>query len=259
MENDKITLTVNGKDFKGRRSRGRRGRRFSRSSGPTGSTCRRSATTPRCPLTADAGFVSWKSRTCAGCPPSCTTPATDGMVVHTHTQKVIDVRKTVLELLLAYGKHDCILCEKLGKCELERLVYEHGIQQVRYKTDFCTETCGRRQRHDCPGPEQVRAVRTLRSGLPQCSGERGDRRGGPRSDSFITTFNATSLKDSNCVFCGQCVQSCPVGALTEKMAKGRGRTWEMKKVTTHLYLLRRGVPARIEREGQQSCQGHIES
>ena len=167
-----------------------------------------------------------------GLPPSCTTPATDGMVVHTHTQKVIDVRKTVLELLLAYGKHDCILCEKLGKCELERLVYEHGIQQVRYKTDFAPKPVDDgngmivRDQNKC-----VLCGRCVRACLNvQVNGVIDVAARG--SDSFITTFNATSLKDSNCVFCGQCVQSCPVGALTEKMAKGRGRTWEMKKVTT---------------------------
>ena len=71
-----------------------------------------------------------------GLPPSWTTPAIDGMVVHTHTEKVMQVRKTVLGLLLAYGDHNCLFCESNGACELQTLVYEHGIQNVGFKSNY---------------------------------------------------------------------------------------------------------------------------
>ncbi len=58
------------------------------------------------------------------------------MIVNTHTEKVVQVRKTVLELLLAYGDHNCLLCEQTGNCELQDLVYEHGIDQFRIKSEF---------------------------------------------------------------------------------------------------------------------------
>ncbi|KMY65205.1 hypothetical protein AAU61_23470, partial [Desulfocarbo indianensis] len=48
----------------------------------------------------------------------------------------------------------------------------------------------------------------------------------------IVTAGDKPYHESDCVFCGQCVQVCPVGALTEKKAKGLGRPWEMKKVRT---------------------------
>jgi formate dehydrogenase major subunit len=48
----------------------------------------------------------------------------------------------------------------------------------------------------------------------------------------VTTAFDSPLQDSNCVFCGQCVQVCPVGALTEKKAKGKGRSYSTKKVRT---------------------------
>lgn len=71
-----------------------------------------------------------------GLPPSCTTPAADGMVVHTHTERVVQVRKTVLELLLAYDDHNCLFCESSGDCELQKLVYGHGIRHVPFRSDF---------------------------------------------------------------------------------------------------------------------------
>ncbi|GAI22576.1 unnamed protein product, partial [marine sediment metagenome] len=48
----------------------------------------------------------------------------------------------------------------------------------------------------------------------------------------IIAGDDTDLKYSNCVFCGQCVAVCPVGALIDKAAQGKGRTWEFKKVKT---------------------------
>ena len=58
------------------------------------------------------------------------------MKVTTHTERLLRVRKNVLELLLAYGDHNCLMCETNGECELQNLVYEHGIDAVRFKTDF---------------------------------------------------------------------------------------------------------------------------
>lgn len=55
---------------------------------------------------------------------------------------------------------------------------------------------------------------------------------GRGSDSFITTFDAKRLGDSNCLFCGECVSVCPTGALTCKQARLKGRSWELKKVVT---------------------------
>ncbi len=174
-----------------------------------------------------------------GLPPSCTTPAADGMVVHTHTERVVQVRKTVLELLLAYGDHNCLFCESNGACELQRLVYEHGIARVPFDPHVVpvpkddTNPLIVRDHNKC-----VLCGRCVRACLSvQANGVIDF--GGRGSDSFITTFNNTSLKESNCVYCGQCVQVCPVGALTEKKAIGKARAWETRKVRTDLYLLRR--------------------
>lgn len=60
--------------------------------------------------------------------PACDTPAVEGMVVNTHTERVVEARKLVLELLLVQGDHNCLFCDSNGDCKLQDLVYEHGIR-----------------------------------------------------------------------------------------------------------------------------------
>jgi len=167
-----------------------------------------------------------------GLVPTCTTPAADGMVIHTHTDKVVQVRKSVLELLLAYGNHNCLLCESNGHCELQDLVYEHGIDSMRFKGDFKpiplddSNAMIARDLSKC-----VLCNRCVRACLEvQVNGVIEVARRG--SDAFISTFDNHTLKDSNCVFCGECVAACPTGALIEKQAKFKGRPWEIEKVRT---------------------------
>jgi predicted molibdopterin-dependent oxidoreductase YjgC len=179
-----------------------------------------------------------------GFPPSCTTPAAEGMNISTHTEKLVRLRKTVLELLLAYGDHNCLMCESNGGCELQKLVYEHGIESVRFKTDFVPKPIDSsnsmivRDANKC-----VLCGRCVRGCLSvQVNGVIDIAARG--SESFITTFNNGSLKDSNCAFCGECVASCPTGALTYKQARFMGRLWELKKtVTTCVYC---GVGCQLE-------------
>ena len=64
---------------------------------------------------------------------SCTVPANDGMVVKTDTEKVHYARKLNLELLLASGDHDCLVCEANGDCKLQALAYEYGVENVRFE------------------------------------------------------------------------------------------------------------------------------
>ena len=59
--------------------------------------------------------------------PSCCTPAADGMIVYTNTERVLKSRKLTVELLLSMGHHNCITCENTHTCVLQDLAYEMGI------------------------------------------------------------------------------------------------------------------------------------
>src|SRR5512139_93477 len=65
--------------------------------------------------------------------PACATPITDGMVVKTTTMRVLNARKTVLELFLSDHPKDCFVCMKSGECELQDLAEKFAIREVPYE------------------------------------------------------------------------------------------------------------------------------
>ena len=147
---------------------------------------------------------------------SCIQKAEEGMIVHTNTDKVIEARKTVLDLILSNHDRECLTCVRNGNCELQRLAQEFGVTDIRYQ--------GERNRHeiDDKSPSIVRDFNKCvlcRRCISTCKNVQGigaidcTQRG---FSSCISTAENHSLNDVNCTFCGQCIENCPVGALKEK-------------------------------------------
>ena len=63
---------------------------------------------------------------------SCVYPCTDGMVAHTHTDKVVQSRRTTLQLILSDHDQDCLACGRSGSCELQELCTRYGVEQSHY-------------------------------------------------------------------------------------------------------------------------------
>lgn len=163
---------------------------------------------------------------------SCNTDVRDGMVVHTATDQVREARRTIVELLLADGDHDCLSCEKSGTCELQDAAYRLGI------TGPAFHLARERAEIDDSHPMIVRdpnkcilcwrCIRGCNQLVVNEVLDMGDRGHGSR---VVADMDAP-LFDSTCVGCGECVQLCPTGALTEKKSAGRGRSWELERVRT---------------------------
>lgn len=151
--------------------------------------------------------------------PACATKAADGMKVLTHSPKVQEVRKNLFELIIA--THDiscelnCLTCTKNGSCELREAAEIIGISEIRlspiekgYSDDRSSYsivrepnkciTCGRCIRK-C---EEVQGIGIFTM---------ADR--GPAT--VVTTFGDKGIGNVECTNCGQCIQSCPTGALHE--------------------------------------------
>ncbi len=163
---------------------------------------------------------------------SCAMPVSAGMVVKTDTERVKTSRKMVVELIWASGNHNCLQCEKNGDCELQDLIYELGIDEPRFNIESPgyeiedTNSMIQRDLNKCILCGRcVRVCNEIQVHEVLDFAMRGSHaKVGPAFDSAYI--------DSECVFCGSCVDACPVGALTFKQARFKGRPWELEKVKT---------------------------
>lgn len=161
--------------------------------------------------------------------PSCTTPVTEGIVIKTATDRVKKIRKTVLELLLINHPLDCPVCDKAGECSLQDLTYECGVSENRFtgkKADL---------RVDVVSPLIERNLnRCILCG--KCVRICDELMDVGETSFIYRGYNARIGTDFDrpldCEFCGQCLDICPVGALTPRFFKHRGRVWELKNVDT---------------------------
>ncbi|MGO4573805.1 formate dehydrogenase subunit alpha [Microvirga sp. 2TAF3] len=171
-----------------------------------------------------------------GTPASCTTPVEAGMVVHTQTQRLADLRRGVMELYISDHPLDCLTCSANGDCELQDMAGDVGLREVRYgyegenHLDALTDTsnpyfsfedskcivCSR-----C-----VRACEEVQGTFALTIQGRGfDSRVSPGVVNFFS---------SECVSCGACVQACPTATLNEKNVIEMGKP-EHSVITTCAY------------------------
>jgi len=163
---------------------------------------------------------------------ACSTPVSAGMEVFTDTDRVHQARKLNVELLLAGGKHDCMVCEASGNCRLQDLAYHYQITNLRF--DQSEEIYPIESENPFIARDFSRCILCGRC-VQACNEvvvNRAISLGYRGAKSKVWAGGDQPYMNSDCVFCGQCVEVCPVWALTEKKAIGLGRPWETQKIRT---------------------------
>ncbi|NDL67644.1 NADH-dependent [FeFe] hydrogenase, group A6 [Anaerotalea alkaliphila] len=154
--------------------------------------------------------------------PSCATPVVEGMVVKTNTIRVMEARKTVLELLVSDHPKECLSCAKAGDCELQDLTELCGLRgdsisgtaMSTYKKDITPSLI-----RDMDKCVLCRRCETMCNKVQEVGALSGINRG---FNAVVSSAFELPMAETVCTHCGQCVAVCPTGALTEM-----NHTWKV--------------------------------
>lgn len=187
-----------------------------------------------------------------GYPASCTTTVAEGMKVSTHSGKIDQLRRNVLELYVSEHPLDCDTCPGNGHCELQDMAEAVGVTDSRYSA---SSKAHRPAAKDVSNPyfafdpelcivcsRCVRACDEIQGTFALTIEGRG-------FDSKVSASQAESFVESECVSCGACVEACPTAALTEKSIISLGQATQA--VTTTCAYCGVGCSLKAETKGEQ--------
>jgi NADH dehydrogenase/NADH:ubiquinone oxidoreductase subunit G len=160
---------------------------------------------------------------------ACNTKVKEGMNISTTTERVQEVRKFVIDLILSMHPLDCMTCTKAGVCNLQQYAYEFEIKEsnfTRKKFGYPTDEANPFIKRD---PEYcVLCSRCIR--ICKAQGTDVLEFSGRGVGAKVVTANDAPLQDSTCTFCGSCIDVCPVNAILESDRWRKGREWEYEKI-----------------------------
>ena len=188
--------------------------------------------------------IAWMPKVQTG----CTTTVTDGMHVRTESPVAVQARKGVMEFLLVNHPLDCPVCDEGGECQLQDLAFAFGADFSRMadaKRTFVSEDLGpivKKEANRC-----IVCMRCVR----YCDEVMGDdaltaHQRGVRTE--ISSFNRQPLE---CEQCGNCIEVCPVGALTALPYRFQARPWDLRQHITVCPYCSNGCSVRLGVRGME--------
>ncbi|MDD5439786.1 MAG: NADH-dependent [FeFe] hydrogenase, group A6 [Candidatus Omnitrophica bacterium] len=151
-------------------------------------------------------------------PPACSTQVKDGMVVMTSSPAILKARRQILELMLNNHNRDCTVCRKNNECELQSLAAQFGLKDIvfegerkQYPVDRSSAAIVRDSEKCILCNKCVRVCSEIQGVHALTMAHRGFK-------ANVVPAYEMPMADSVCINCGQCVNVCPTGALSEKDA-----------------------------------------
>ena len=162
---------------------------------------------------------------------ACNTKVKEGMNITTNTERVKEVRKFVIDLILSMHPLDCMTCTKAGVCNLQQYAYDFELKEsnfTRKKFGYPVDEANPFIKRD---PEYcVLCSRCIR--ICKAQGTNVLEFSGRGVGAKVVTAKDTPLQESDCTFCGNCIDVCPVNALLESDRWRKGREWEYTKTAS---------------------------
>lgn len=162
--------------------------------------------------------------------PACTFPVSDGMVVHTHSEKVIKARRFVLQLLFSERNHFCMYCQMSGSCELQDLAYEYNLDHWTYERPFPKLAVDASREYFIMDHNRCILCRRC---IRVCDELVGNKTLGVKNrgtNSMIIADLDLPFGESSCIACGTCLQVCPTGALADRASAYMGADDEIDRI-----------------------------
>lgn len=164
----------------------------------------------------------------------CVFPVRNGMVIETESEKVLESRKTIMELLLSDHPNDCMTCYATGECELQDMAFRYGVKPTAFEG-------GERHKYEIdPDPNPVLHLNMnkcilCRRCIRACSEIQGAdvwTKVGRGFDQRISTAFDLPTMEAGCELCGHCVDFCPVDAIGWRPGRGEIRSWDLQPGAT---------------------------
>ncbi|MBP3406332.1 MAG: iron hydrogenase small subunit [Kiritimatiellae bacterium] len=146
---------------------------------------------------------------------ACCTEATEGMKIVTHDPDIVQVRRTVLELILANHPQDCLQCPRSGRCELQDIAADFGIREIPFPKEVIHRDLDKSTPSLVLNPDKCIKCGRCAEVCQQMQNVWALEFIGRGEKTVMAPAAGVKLAESPCIKCGQCSAHCPVGAIYE--------------------------------------------